>query len=326
MITAGGDGTVLKVAKACAKYGVPVMGINLGHVGFLAEEEPDKLGEAIAALTSGNYELESRTLLCAKVNDKSFVALNDAVISRLPQSRILETDVYVNGEFADRYHSDGYIVSTPTGSTAYSLSAGGSILCPGVAAFILTPINSHSLHSRPLVVSENDEVTVKPHGECSLVVDGIEKLRLRGGDEVKIVKNDVSVKFVRLRWNTDFTVSARKLNKWSVYGRRLMARNLRQQKILELIAHESIDTQEDLGGKTQRRRVCGYASHRLARYQRTRPYQNECRRQKKSLRPREKRRARSFRAFAEMFRNSFVFVRLLLTISLWLKCLPEAAT
>ena len=218
MITAGGDGTVLKVAKACAEYGVPVMGINLGHVGFLAEEEPDKLGEAIAALTSGNYELENRTLLCAKVNDKSFVALNDAVISRLPQSRILETDVYVNGEFADRYHSDGYIVSTPTGSTAYSLSAGGSILCPGVAAFILTPINSHSLHSRPLVVSENDEVTVKPHGECSLVVDGIEKLRLRGGDEVKIVKNDVSVKFVRLREHGFYGKLLGKLNKWSVTG------------------------------------------------------------------------------------------------------------
>ena len=194
------------------------MGINLGHVGFLAEEEPDKLGEAIAALTSGNYELESRTLLCAKVNDKSFVALNDAVISRLPQSRILETDVYVNGEFADRYHSDGYIVSTPTGSTAYSLSAGGSILCPGVAAFILTPINSHSLHSRPLVVSENDEVTVKPYGECSLVVDGIEKLRLRGGDEVKIVKNDVSVKFVRLREHGFYGKLLGKLNKWSVTG------------------------------------------------------------------------------------------------------------
>ena len=218
MITAGGDGTVLKVAKACAEYSVPVLGINLGHVGFLAEEEPDNLDEAVAALAGGNYVLESRTLLRAEACGKSFVALNDAVVSRLPQSRILETDVYVNGEFADRYHSDGYIVSTPTGSTAYSLSAGGSILCPGVAAFILTPINSHSLHSRPLVVSERDETVIRPHGECALVVDGIEQLRLRGGDKVRIVKNDVSVKFVRLREHGFYGKLLKKLNKWSVTG------------------------------------------------------------------------------------------------------------
>lgn len=215
MITAGGDGTVLKVAKVCAEYDVPVMGINLGHVGFLAEEEPDKLDEAITALIDGNFTLESRALLRAEAVGKSFAALNDVVISRLPQSRILEIDVYVNDEFADRFHSDGYIVATPTGSTAYSLSAGGSILCPGVGAFILTPINSHSLHSRPLVVSENDCVTIKPHGECSLVVDGIECARLNG-DSVRVIKNEVSAKFVRLREHGFYGKLLGKLNKWSV--------------------------------------------------------------------------------------------------------------
>ena len=215
MITAGGDGTVLKVAKVCAEYDIPVMGINLGHVGFLAEEEPEKLCGAIAALMDGNYTLESRTLLRADVSGKSYSALNDVVVSRLSQSRILETDVYVNGEFADRFHSDGFIVATPTGSTAYSLSAGGSILCPGVGAFILTPINSHSLHSRPLVVSEKDCVTIKPRGECSLVVDGIERARLKG-DSVRVVKNEDTVKFVRLSEHGFYGKLLRKLNKWSV--------------------------------------------------------------------------------------------------------------
>ncbi len=218
VITAGGDGTVLKVAKSCAESGVPIMGINLGHVGFLTEEEPSRTESAIDALFSGEYRVEERTLLRAEANGRSFVALNDVVAARKPNSRLLETDVIVDGEFADKYFCDGFIVSTPTGSTAYSLSAGGSILSPSVAAFILTPINSHSLHSRPLVVSENSRVTVRPRGACSLAVDGEELAALEDGASVNVVKHDKTVKFVRLGGHGFYGRLLGKLNKWSVTG------------------------------------------------------------------------------------------------------------
>ncbi len=218
MITVGGDGTILRIAKFCAEHGIPIAGLNLGHVGFLTEEDPDKPERLIDAIVGGNYTLERRTLLAASCGEETYLALNDAVVNRNFDSRMLEVDVFVNGEFADRYFCDGYIVSTPTGSTAYSLSAGGPILSPGVSACVLTSINSHSLHSRPIVVSDNDEVVLKFGEKCSanLVIDGQPCVHLDKNSQILIRKSDRYVEFVRLTGHGFFNKLLTKLNKWSL--------------------------------------------------------------------------------------------------------------
>ena len=218
MITVGGDGTILRIAKYCATWGIPIAGLNLGYVGFLAESEPDNIEPFIVALLEKRYKLERRSLLMASVNDRSFLALNDAVLSRAYGAKMLVTDVYVNNEFVDSYFCDGFIVSTPTGSTAYSLSAGGPIVSPNVSAFVLTSINSHSLHSRPIVVSENDEIKLVPGkvGSFNLVVDGDTCLMLDDDSVVTVKKFDKEVNFVRLEGHSFYNKLLTKLNKWSV--------------------------------------------------------------------------------------------------------------
>ena len=217
MLTVGGDGTILRVAKKCAKNNVPIVGINLGHTGFLAEEEPSNIANLLRLLKEKKYYLDKRTLISATINDKTFLALNDVVISRANGSRMLETDVSVNDEFVDRYFCDGYIVSTPTGSTAYSLSAGGAILSPTVDALILTSINSHSLHSRPIVVPNSDQIILKVSNEnkADLIIDGVCVERV-GGEKIIIKKAKETAKFVRFYGQTFYEKLLTKLNKWSV--------------------------------------------------------------------------------------------------------------
>ncbi len=218
MITVGGDGTILRVAKYCAENDVPIVGLNMGHTGFLAEEEPINVDALIVALLSGKFNLDCRSLLRVLKGSEVFYALNDAVVSREFDARMLEADVYVNDEFVDRYFCDGYIISTPTGSTAYSLSAGGAILSPSVQAFILTSINSHSLHSRPIVVSENDVIRVvaSQRSSATLVIDGASATTVCCGESVVIEKADIKAKFVRLRGKSFYNKLLTKLNKWSV--------------------------------------------------------------------------------------------------------------
>jgi NAD+ kinase len=218
MITIGGDGTILRIAKRCALNEVPIVGLNLGYTGFLAEEEPSEIDELVSALTSGKYDLDCRTIISVQKDEETFYALNDAVINREYDARMLEADVFVNSEFVDSYFCDGYIVSTPTGSTAYSFSAGGGILSPSVEAFILTSINSHSLHSRPIVVSENDEITVtaSKRSFANLIVDGAVVASVKGGDSIVVKKADFKAKFVRLRGKSFYKNLLTKLNKWSV--------------------------------------------------------------------------------------------------------------
>mgnify|MGYP002515677048 FL=1 len=213
MITVGGDGTILRIAKYCAEADIPIAGLNLGYVGFLTEEEPDKAEQLVDALLSGNYEVERRSLICASLGGKKFPALNDVVISRAADSRMAKIDVKVNGEFVDGYFCDGFIVSTPTGSTAYSLSAGG----PGVAAFSLVPINPHSLHSRPIVVSDTDvaEFALCSTGKAELVIDGVACASMNIDDVVIVEKAEKTVSFVRLSGHGFYKKLLTKLNKWS---------------------------------------------------------------------------------------------------------------
>jgi NAD+ kinase len=165
-IAVGGDGTMLGVARIVARHGVPLVGINLGHLGFLTDISADGAADALSDLLDGKFHEEQRMLLEAEIirdSESIFrsVALNDVVVSRGAMGTMIEFAVEVNGEFVYSARADGLIIATPTGSTAYALSAGGPILQPGLPAISLVPISPHTLSNRPIAISSTSEVRVK---------------------------------------------------------------------------------------------------------------------------------------------------------------------
>jgi NAD+ kinase len=225
LLVLGGDGTILMIASECAKRGIKIMGINYGHLGFLAEFEPEKLTSAIALITSGNFSTEKRSMLKIEYGDKRYYALNDLVIQRSTSgnafSNTINLTAKIDGSTVDNYIADGLIVSTPTGSTAYSLSAGGSILTPDIDAFIMTPICAHSLHSRPIVYSASSTLTICPaeskdsRALLNIIVDGKAVDAVTYFDEIKITKAKRHVEFITSSENDFFDKLLIKLNKWS---------------------------------------------------------------------------------------------------------------
>lgn len=217
MFALGGDGTILKLAKYCAQKDIPIFGINIGTVGFLTEIEPNQINDALKKILDGNYTLEHRSMINYCDGEKTYTALNDIVLNREYNSKLMLLDLYINGEIVDRYYCDGFIVSTPTGSTAYSLSAGGAILSPRANALALTPISSHSLHSRPIVVDDSEKITLKvlKKEPFNLIADGNVVMDKYVG-EVTIEKSNKSATFIRLDNHNFYNKLLKKLNKWSV--------------------------------------------------------------------------------------------------------------
>ena len=218
----GGDGTILTVASECAKRHVKIIGINYGHIGFLAEFEPDKLDEAIKLVKSGDYKIQSRSMLKIAVAGNEFLALNDLVIQRSTGGVNFQNTVSLHAEIdgttVDNFSSDGIIVSTPTGSTAYSLAAGGSVLTPDIGAFILTPICPHSLHSRPVVFGDGSCLRITPvnaDAPLGLVVDGRAIGEVKNGEEVTVSKSEFSADFITADDKNFFSKLLIKLNIWS---------------------------------------------------------------------------------------------------------------
>lgn len=220
MITVGGDGTILQISEYCARHNAAILGLNLGFTGFLTEFEPEETELLAQLIKKGKYTTERRNLLVATLNGESFFALNDVVVLREPGSRMPEIQIEIGGELADRYHCDGFIVSTPTGSTAYSLSAGGPILSPRAGAMALTPITPHSLHSRPMVISDTELVSATVCGtnvRTQLCVDGRNVAVAGTGQVVKVSKSDLFVSFVRRSDGEGagfYGKLLKKLNKW----------------------------------------------------------------------------------------------------------------
>jgi NAD+ kinase len=217
VIAFGGDGTILRAAGLAARAGVPILGVNLGGFGFLAELSTADLPSALPDLVAGRYELDERMMLQAeadRIDADALLALNDVVVTTRGVARVLRLRVLVNGEHLASYPADGVIVATPTGSTAYSLSAGGPILHPKVDAVVITPISPHTFNARSVVVDRNDTVDVEltvPSQDATVTVDGRVGLPIGETWRVRVRRARQTTRFIRLRSSSFYSILRTKL-------------------------------------------------------------------------------------------------------------------
>jgi NAD+ kinase len=220
IIVLGGDGTLLSMARAVGDLGVPLLGINLGGLGFLTATTVEEAVAAVDAYLGGRMAIDERMMLAARIMRRGqpvgeYAALNDVVITKSAMSRIINLEVSVEGEYATAYRADGLIISTPTGSTAYCLSAGGPILFPTMDAVVIVPIASHTLTNRPIVLPGHQriEVTLKTDQDVMLTVDGQIGVNLNEHDTVQVEKAASRIRLVRFPRTDFFSVLRTKL-KW----------------------------------------------------------------------------------------------------------------
>ena len=220
LIVLGGDGTLLSMARAVGDLGVPILGVNLGGLGFLTATTLEEMLPALERLLAGGMEIEERMMLNARLRRGGqavgeYIALNDVVITKSAMSRIIDLSVSVGGRHAISYRADGLIISTPTGSTAYNLSAGGPILFPTMDAVVLTPIAPHTLSNRPIAVpgAQRIEVALLAQQDVMLTMDGQVGVPLRERDVVEVQKAAARIRLVRFPQKDFFSVLRTKL-KW----------------------------------------------------------------------------------------------------------------
>lgn len=220
VIALGGDGTILDCAKKMARRGKPILGINLGHLGYMAELEMDELA-ALSKIIEGDYTIDERAMMDIEVINKdgnvkykSYV-LNDAVISNGSVSKIINLELYAEGSLVTSYRADGLIVSTPTGSTAYAMSAGGSIADPKVKCKLVTPICPHSFIARQLIFSDETNLKIKNvsvrEKSLMLTLDGKSNCELFKDDVVSISKSDLTVQLVRVKDCSFYDILSQKM-------------------------------------------------------------------------------------------------------------------
>ena len=208
LLTFGGDGTLLRGARLCAGHEIPILGVNLGRVGFLTTATRGTIDPALEALVAGRYVIERRQALQAAIKDGegkhrvSQVAVNDVAVHKGGVARVVRVNVYIQGENVGPYSADGIVVATPTGSTAYSLSAGGPIVVPGVEAILVTPIAAHTLAVRPLVVPATYRIVIEPMegwaDDLLVSFDGQTGTILAPGESVDVRRADHRVCLIRL--------------------------------------------------------------------------------------------------------------------------------
>jgi NAD+ kinase len=221
VIVLGGDGTLLSTARCVARAGIPILGVNLGSLGFLTEVKQEEIEQALTEVDAGRCELSLRPMLhCQVQRDGKCVAtheaLNEVVMNQSAVARITDFEVRVNGNFVANYKADGLIISTPTGSTAYSLAAGGPILSPEVSGFVITPVASHALTNRPLVVKDAAVIEARilfTREQAFLTVDGQVGTPLVNDDVVVCRKSEYNVKLFKMAGRSFFDVLRTKL-KW----------------------------------------------------------------------------------------------------------------
>ncbi len=222
MIVLGGDGTFLSVARFIENRDIPLMGVKFGEVGFLAETTEDNLSEAVASLLDGKYFIQQRTRLDIKVvrGNEQIIdvdVLNDAVINKSALSRLASCAVYIDSTYLTTYRADGLIIGTPTGSTAYSLAAGGPVVHPAVPSIILTPICPFTLTNRPLIIPDSTKIEIRLEGspeDMILTLDGQEGFEMDPGDKIFIKKSRNNIKMISFEEQSYYKVLKTRL-KWS---------------------------------------------------------------------------------------------------------------
>jgi NAD+ kinase len=220
VVVLGGDGTLLSAARVTAAIDVPLLGVNLGSLGFLTEVPPQALYPMLEAIARGAAQVEHRALMqCELLRGEevrgSYLVFNDAVVNKTALARLNHYDLYIDKVFVSSYRADGMIVATPTGSTAYSLSAGGPVLMPTVNALVVTPVAPHSLTHRPLVVPDSSEIEILLRSEeevAYLSLDGQPGLDLSDGDRVRCKRSEHTVNLFRT--GSDFFQVLRSKLKW----------------------------------------------------------------------------------------------------------------
>lgn len=218
-LSLGGDGTFMNIARNIASRQIPVCGVNLGKLGFLTEVEIGEIDCALDRLIAGQYHIEERLMLTATVERSgkqihSSLALNDIVVTKNGYSRMIGLNLFVNDVYTANYPADGLIIATPTGATAYSLSAGGPFVEPSLKVMVITPICSHSLHSRSLIVSEADKITITlddTNAEVVLSADGQTTVKLITSDKILIKRAPDRARFIRFYDKSYFDILRNKL-------------------------------------------------------------------------------------------------------------------
>ncbi len=221
----GGDGTLLQTARDLATLDIPMLGINLGILGYLAEVETDKIEEAIDLIIENDFRTEPRIMLVGDIyrnGEKIYhdICLNDIVLGRAGNLRVIDFNIYVNNQFLNKYNADGVIIATPTGSTAYNLSAGGPILEPCANIIVVTPICSHTIGSRSIVLSADSEIKIEVcanrhlnDGFAKLYFDGNSSFVLNEGDIVEVTKSHLNTKIMKFNKMSFVEVLHKKMNK-----------------------------------------------------------------------------------------------------------------
>lgn len=218
MISMGGDGAILKRAHQYNDIHAPILGINLGHLGFMADIPQSEIEESLRDLINGEYTIENRLILDSEttIGDSSF-AINDVVIHRSQNPSLIELSISVDGLYLNTFQADGLIVSTPNGSTAYSLAAGGPILVPSLEAIAITPICAHTISNRPIVLSSSQSIEIKylsPYKPVEVITDGVDRFFIKTNECVRIQRSLKNFKLVNLTKKDFFSTVRSKLG-WS---------------------------------------------------------------------------------------------------------------
>ncbi|MBI9054322.1 MAG: NAD kinase [Bacteroidales bacterium] len=220
LFSIGGDGTILSAINYVRNYGIPIVGINTGRLGFLASIAKDEIESALQAILTSNYQVEERSLLKLRTSSNHFgdfpYSLNEVAIQKV-DSEMITVHVYIDGEYLNTYWSDGLIVSTPTGSTAYSLSVGGPIIIPQSGNFIISPISPHNLTVRPIVLPDTSTLELKLESRALNYIASLDhrSMMIKNTEELFIRKADFKVKLIKLN-NTSFYKTLRNKLMWGV--------------------------------------------------------------------------------------------------------------
>lgn len=217
LISLGGDGTILRLVHTFDDLKIPIIGINLGHLGFMADIPLSHMNENLEDLLEGNYTIEKRVVIDAEINDSKCFAVNDIVIHRAKNPSLIDLSIKVDGSYLNTFSADGIIISTANGSTAYSLSSGGPILTPELEAFVITPICPHTISNRPIVLMPKDKIEIEyisPYQPVEIIADGFTFGHMMTKEIFTLSKSNKTFKMVNLS-RTDYFATLREKLGWA---------------------------------------------------------------------------------------------------------------